>query len=624
MFLPQRMNKILIISTEEYGQKIIEYLHKKGVMQISTAEMGKDAPLEHSREINSLLTKIERIFETFSLIKEEKTKKEQVTSLLNEYLRYKEKETRKFPEFDTFLEERSNEIEKIYDRIENISEKIRKKREKIEYLQSEHALLSEIKFDIDLKYLGRGKFIYIAIGKLKEEIEDDEIEVYKKGEYSLVIVPTDKMNMVQGKISVIKLDKTGTPNENLKRIEKEIKNHEEEIEECEKEIKETKEKKEVPFKAYQEILEIEKERADIPTKFGRTEKTIAITGYVPEKEVKKLSEEVETTTEGYCHLETVENEDPPVTLSNPAPIRPYEMLVNMFGTPKYSEIDPTFIVAPIYILFYAIMFGDFFYGFIQTVIAFFLYKGAGKKSKGMRDFSYILLTCGIATMIAGIAMGSYFGDILDYGGYQLPALVNPINDPMTILKLALILGIVHLNIGITLGMANNIMDKKYKSAILENVSWYFAQIGGGILIGKFFQWFTISDTVNTVGIVCAGIGALMIAYDKKGLSFFEFTGFLGDWLSYARILALALATSGIAMTVNIVAKMVYGFPIMGIILAVIVFIGGQLFNFVLEALGSFVHSLRLHYVEFFSKFYESGGKEFTPFKMERKLTEVVE
>jgi len=300
------------------------------------------------------------------------------------------------------------------------------------------------------------------------------------------------------------------------------------------------------------------------------------------------------------------------------------MLVEMFGTPKYSEIDPTFILAPVYILFYAIMLGDVFYGVLQTIFAFLLYRGIGKKSKGMRDFSYILLSCGIATIIAGAIMGSYFGDIFKYGGYKIPSLLNPLENPMSLLKLALIIGIIHLNVGITLGLIKNIMNKSYKSALFENISWYFTQIGGGILIGRFFQWFLFSETVMDIGIIFALIGVSMIVYDKKGLSFFDFTGFLGDWLSYARILALALATSGIAMTVNIVARMVYGLPIIGMILAFLVFVGGQLFNFVLEALGSFVHSLRLHYVEFFSKFYESGGEKFVPFRMERKLTEVIE
>jgi len=381
MFLPQKMNKLLIISLEEYKSRIIKYFHKKGIMQVVATDLDKDSPLKSSKDINSLLAKIDRIFETFSLVKEEKTKKEQAKTLLKEYLTYREEEKQRFPEFEKFLEEHSGEINETYKRVEDLSAKISKDKEDIEYLQSEHELFSKIEFDIDLKYLGRDKFIFICIGKLKEGIEDEEIVLYKKGDYVLVISPTDKMDKILKSVEVIEIKKTGTPKENLKKIEKEIENLRKEIHNCEVKIKEIKNERGNLFKAYHEILKIEKERADIPTRFGRTEKTIVITGYLPKKEVSTVKEEIEDITEGYCHLELLNCDDPPVKLSNPKVIKPFEMLVEMFGTPKYSEIDPTFILAPFYVLFYATMLGGTFYGLLQTIFAFLLYRGIGRKTK---------------------------------------------------------------------------------------------------------------------------------------------------------------------------------------------------------------------------------------------------
>lgn len=326
MFLPQRMDKILIVSLDEYKSRIIKYFHEKGVMQVISTDLNKDFPLELSKDINSLLVKIERIFETFSLVKEEKTKKEQMKTFLGEYLTYREEERQKFPEFRRFLEEHSGEINEVYKCVENLSAKISKDKEKIEYLQSEYELLSKIEFDIDLRYLGRDKFIFICIGELKGDIEDEEIVLYKKEDYVLVISPTDKVDKVLRNVDIIEIKKTGTPKENLEKIEKEIEDLKKEICNYEEEIKKIKNKKEKLFKAYHEILNIEKERADIPTKFGRTEKTIVITGYLPKKEMSTVKEEIENITEGYCHLELLDCDDPPVKLSNPKVIRPLKCL----------------------------------------------------------------------------------------------------------------------------------------------------------------------------------------------------------------------------------------------------------------------------------------------------------
>lgn len=104
------------------------------------------------------------------------------------------------------------------------------------------------------------------------------------------------------------------------------------------------------------------------------------------------------------------------------------------------------------------------------------------------------------------------------------------------------------------------------------------------------------------------------------MGFFGITGYLGDSLSYARLLALSLATGGIAIAINIMTDMITGIPVLGAVLAFIYFVVGHLFNTALNTLGAFVHSLRLHYVEFFSKFYEGGGNKFKPFKVDRKYT----
>jgi len=113
---------------------------------------------------------------------------------------------------------------------------------------------------------------------------------------------------------------------------------------------------------------------------------------------------------------------------------------------------------------------------------------------------------------------------------------------------------------------------------------------------------------------------IFLMMSEKGMAMFAITGFLGDVLSYARLMALGLCTAGIAMTVNVLVILVKGSSIWGFIIASLIFLGGHLLNLLINVLGAFVHGIRLHYVEFFSKFYEGGGIMFEPFQVKRILT----
>jgi V/A-type H+-transporting ATPase subunit I len=127
---------------------------------------------------------------------------------------------------------------------------------------------------------------------------------------------------------------------------------------------------------------------------------------------------------------------------------------------------------------------------------------------------------------------------------------------------------------------------------------------------------------KSLGLLFIVIALILLLGGHKAMSMFQITGFMGDVLSYARLMALGLCTTGIAMTVNVLAGMLYMVGWLGIVLAVIIFLFGHLFNFLINAMGSFVHGLRLHYVEFFTKFYQSGGTEFTPLEMKFDTVEI--
>ncbi len=379
-----------------------------------------------------------------------------------------------------------------------------------------------------------------------------------------------------------------------------------------------------------EELEIRKEQLNVSSAFGRTRDTVVIDGWIAAHDQETLETLCEETTEGHVFYEfrkAPSNPDEvPVKYDNPSWLQPFEFLTSMFSRPKYDEIDPTLFIGPILIVYFGLMLGDAVYGLVILIMAFLLYRGAGRVSQSVHDLTVILMGAGAATIVFGVMQGGYMGDFLPrFMGITPPFVVFcPLEDPISFLQIALIIGIIQINLGIIIAIYQNLRRKNYYDIIYGQVSWFFIQPSAAVLLFLFFGWADCGTSVTLVACVGVIIGIALLFKKEGPLGFFSLTGFLGDWLSYARILALALATGGIAMTVNILTGMVAGAHPAAFIPAVLVFIGGQAFNFALQSLGAFVHSLRLQFVEFFGQFYVGGGKEFMPFTAGRVITELVE
>jgi V/A-type H+-transporting ATPase subunit I len=192
--------------------------------------------------------------------------------------------------------------------------------------------------------------------------------------------------------------------------------------------------------------------------------------------------------------------------------------------------------------------------------------------------------------------------------------------------IALLFGLIHLNVGIILAIYQTYKNKKLKELVTKHLSWVPLQIGGGMLIGSFLMhlW-DLGTTEFYLASIFVVIGLILRLIDAGPLGLFDITGYIGDWLSYARLLALGLATTGMALAFNIVAEIIPDMiPLVGIIFTPIILIVAHTVNLGLQTLGAGVHSLRLQYVEFFNRFYEGGGKKFEPFSIKRKYTKTEE
>ena len=298
----------------------------------------------------------------------------------------------------------------------------------------------------------------------------------------------------------------------------------------------------------------------------------------------------------------------------------------MYSPVRYNAIDPTIFVAIMFPFFFGFCLTDAVYGLVVSLLGVLLLRGLGKLNDTMNSFGWILVACGIWSIILGLITNGFLGDLPErILGFRLPTIVGAVESfvhPDTILIIAILVGIVYLNIGFIVGTINNLRYGDKKEAIGSQLCWFVLEAGIILLaLGFVMPAIGMIGMILGVILILACIG--MLVYGNGAYGVMDIFGYMGDVLSFARLLALCLATGGIAMTVNILTVMVGDMiPYVGIVVAIFVFIFGHIANFAFQVLGAFVNSLRLNYVEFFAQFFMSGKNNFEAFKAKRTFTKL--
>ncbi len=373
-------------------------------------------------------------------------------------------------------------------------------------------------------------------------------------------------------------------------------------------------------------------------KLLHTQSVVALEGWVEESRVEEVQEGLRWLGQRVdVEFEPPEEDDiPPTLMINRPRIRPAENLINLFGIPSQGETDPTPFVAPFFILFFAMCIGDLGYGLILA-LAFWLAMKKLDLTKGTKSFLRLFFYCGLATIVVGVFTRGYFGidgEVLP-GFLKFPGTMDIIKNPEPLMLICVALGLIHISVGVAIEMYDNIRQNSIWLGFCEQgttlLLWFgIAVFGVGLIAGV--------GAVKTGGLYLMAAGAagiiLLSNITSKSIAgkFFGglfnlyglFGGTIGDVASYLRLYALGLATVAIGFVVNLMAGMVLGVPVLGILLMLLVLVGGHTFNLLINFLGAFVHPLRLQYVEFFGKFYEDGGEPFAPLALETRKTMIDE
>ena len=377
--------------------------------------------------------------------------------------------------------------------------------------------------------------------------------------------------------------------------------------------------------------------AEAEEKLCGTDSVLVMEGWVPAAKENEIAEVFERFGCAWETQDPTEDEYPkvPVKLNNNKFTDALNMVTNMYSLPAYGSVDPNPVMAPFFILFYGLMMADMGYGIIMILAALVAMKKI-KPRAGTLSFCRLLLYGGISTLVMGALTGSLFGNAPEiiagmFGSTWkgLPALFSPVRDSTTVLYGAMVLGVIHLNVGMAVNFGKKWRRGEKASAILEEGALWVILVGGLLLI---LQMLVLKDAVmlKNVGLGVLGLGVLLLLggaiRSAEGIGkltapfsclYSTLTGWFGDVLSYSRIMALMLAGGVVAQVFNTIAAMTSKdgvTPVSGIIFIVIFLIGHAL-NFALNLLGCFVHDLRLQCLEFFGKFYEDGGKPFEPLRI---------
>ncbi|MFH1100694.1 MAG: V-type ATP synthase subunit I [Methanobacteriota archaeon] len=661
------MKKLSIAIHHYYLEDMIQALHENGTVEIIDITKEKPTFIEETEhppihpEITICTQYETRLTRLIDILKKRRKHPKGIRAILHPVLpEIKKIKKQRFPELQTQTDHLLQDLEPVVLKNEEHLHELDEQKEIISEQIQQISLLQD--FSVNLSDIHDSPYITIIAGTtqnlpaIEQRIQTSEyimlqskqIKTGKTKEWVVLLIAhkTEKTvidDIGKEHLTVFHITHpTGTPKEAIKTLTKQQK----EIDHTKKELNTQLDTYARQFlselRTVREELKIERLRREVVKNFTKTDTTYVIQCWVFEKNEKNVHDLINTISKDYAVItsETPSSnpDNPPTYLPTPKWASSFKTFLSLFAIPQYNELNPTLFIGIFFILFFGFMLGDAGYGLVIFLLSLYLYLRYGKFSSMIKNWGFLGIWLGLSATIVGFLTNSFFGDFiprfiyhntelklynLTIAGIQLP--VDSLENPLLILTVALIFGLIHLNLGIALGVIQAARQRSYKMMLTRYLAWYPLEIGGGLLIGFFILKWEIGFPVLVLAGIMTLLGLLLVFIHTGPIGFFGITGYVGDWLSYARLLALGLATSGMALAFNVVAQLISDIvPVIGFILLGVILIITHAANLIIQSLGAGVHSLRLQYVEFFNRFYEGGGHEFSPFKTKRLYTKLEE
>lgn len=641
------MQKIEILALLSDSQKIIERLQRRGVVEFFSPDEEELIRMNTASAVAIFSKEAENAREA---LEELNLVSSQKKSLLASFMGRKPVSTADFAA-------RKNESEKtpqLCAEILSLKRKIAEEEQNAARLQTQLDLVQPWEtLSLPQNFKGTKK-TFSAIGSLPRAVEPEALEALleEKG----VCAHIDPVGQTRGQsffvATVLKQDEKNllaalrsedfspAPQQSARSFPEEARFLREELAKAEDAAEKARERlrsfggRQPEIEFYLDLLQMKIDKYEAIAACGMTERVLVIRGYIPEKYVRGLVAEFEAK---YTVAITVSDpgpeEEAPVLLENGAFSAPVEAITEMYAMPNRRDLDPTPWMAFFYYLFFGMMLSDAGYGLVMilvTVLALWKFPLEEKMRKTLQMFR----NCGVSTLFWGILFGSWFGDLPQIiaksffgsdGEFSTALWFEPIDDPIKLLLFSFGLGILHLFLGLAAHFYQLWREGKRWDAVCDVIPVYItilgvAPVGAGLLttvpplltkIGMIAMVFGVVLFVLTGGRsrkspVMRLLGGVYALYNMA-------TGYLGDILSYSRLLALGLATGSIAGVFNLIVTMPEN-PVLKLVMMCTVGVVAHIANLAINLLGAYVHTDRLQFVELFSKFYEGGGRAFAPLK----------